>query len=134
MEVFLTMIVNMGCKIWTYGEQKGLRIYTSTIRKLTKVLDVPSSNNNWQSLHEFLNAIENDEQIEQPYTRNLLVISTGKECLLGHLSINRHGSTSQGYITALIGTWFEEFIDNFLDEDINFEYLVGLKQDILIIP
>lgn len=134
MEVFLTMIVNMGCKIWTSGEQKGLRIYVSTIRNLTNVLYVPSSNNNWPSLHEFLEAIRNGEEIEQPYTRNLLVISTGKECLSGHLSINKHGNTSQGYITASRGTWFEEFIDDFLDVDENFEYLVGFKHDVLIIP
>lgn len=128
------MFVKMGYKIWTCGAQKGLRIYTQTIRKLATILNVPSSDNSWDSLDQFLSAVRNNERIEQPYTRNLLVMASGKEPLSIHLSINKHARTSQGYITAPNGTWLDEFADRFLDKDFNFEYLVGPNQDVLVVP
>ncbi|MDO9097017.1 MAG: DUF3883 domain-containing protein [Candidatus Methanoperedens sp.] len=128
------MFVKMGYKIMTYGTEKYIRIYTKSIKSLATDLNVPSSNNSWESLSQFLSAVETGERIEQPYTRNVLVTTAGRDPIPVHLSINKHGRTSQSYIVAGEGTWLNQFVDRFLNRDFNFEYLVGPHQDILVVP
>ncbi len=127
------MFVKMGYKKWTYGEQKGIRVYTPAIRSLATILNVPSADGSWNSLDEFLTYLEKGGEGKPPYTRNLLVTTYGKKPLSISISVNRHDGSSQGYITAPKGTWLDATASKYLDKDFLFEYLPGPKQDVLVV-
>jgi len=120
----------MGCKKWTRETQLGLRIYTNTIRNLEPLLNVPSSNQKWATLGDFIKAVEK----EQPYSRKILIVSRGKPEISGTMTIARHGRTTQGYITAPHKTWFYAYVQQNMKENYYFDYLPALKTDLLVIP
>ena len=128
------MFVRMGCKRWTRGRQLGLRIYTPSIHKLAHILNLPSRDNEWDSLDDFLNSL--GEKDVPPYSRDVLIIEKEGEqdYISATVTIAKHGHTSQGYITASQGTWLAEFVETNLDKDFSFEYQAAENKDLLIVP
>jgi len=128
------MFVKMGCKRWTWGRQLGLRIYTPSIRNLARILNLPSRDDEWNSLNHFLNSLQEEEV--HPYSRNVLIIDKKREQedIAATITIAKHGSTSQGYITAPQETWLIDFVETNLNRNFNFEYHTAPTRDILIVP
>lgn len=123
----------MGCKKWTRGTQLGLRIYTNTIRDLEPLLNIPSSDQQWATLENFIKAVEK-RRIVVPYSRNIVIVSRRKPEINGTMTIAKHGRTTQGYITAPHKTWFYTYIEQNMGKDYYFEYIPALKIDLLIVP
>jgi len=127
------MLVKMGCKKWTRGTQLGLRIYTNTITKLEPLLDVPSSDQRWATLGDFIKAIKRGLKVNA-YTRRILIVSRGKQALDATMTIARHGRTTQGYITAPHRTWFYNYIKENINKNYYFEFVSASKRDLIVIP
>lgn len=127
------MLVKMGCKKWTLGTQLGLRIYTDTIRKLESILNIPSSDNNWRTLTDFIKAIKQGKAV-RAYSRNILLVSRGKPALRCTMTIAKHGRTTQGYITAPHNTWFYRYVSSNMGRNYELEYVQGRQSDLLMIP
>lgn len=127
------MLVRMGCKKWTRGTQLGLRIYTDTINRLATILNYPSNDNVWSSLTDFIKALKYGKTI-CPYSRDLLLISQGKQGIMCTMTIAQHGRTTQGYITAPHNTWLYRYIYSHIGRDYELEYVQSYKSDLLVIP
>lgn len=123
----------MGCKRWTIGKQLGLRIYTKTINELVPILDVPSKDNRWRNLGEFVQKV-NQNIKAKAYSKKIMILSKNKKIILSTMTIAKHGKTTQGYITAPQNTWFYYYVKNNINRDFEFEYKPSSKTDILLIP
>lgn len=127
------LIVTMGCKEWSGGAQRGLRIYTPTILELTAALDKPSLDGRWSSLAEFVNAVRAG-LVPGPYSRSVQVVRDGYPAINATMTIARHGRTTQGYLTAPRGSWFYEFVTRQLDRNMPFQYVSDKSGDVVVIP
>ena len=127
------IVVTMGCKEWSAGTQRGLRIYTPTIHNLTAVLELPSLDGRWASLTEFIYAIRAGIPAT-PYSRALQVVRAGYPAVDATMTIARHGRTTQGYITAPRGTWLYRFVSRRMNRDIFFQYASKAMRDVLVVP
>lgn len=129
----IDFIIKMGCKKWTGGSQLGLRIYTPSINRLIPLLDTPSDDGVWNNLGEFIQKV-NRGISAKAYSKKILVLSRSQKGTPTTMTIARHGTTTQGYITAPQDTWFYGFVNHNIGEDFDFEYIPSPKGDILVIP
>lgn len=128
------MFVKMGYKKWSGGSQVGLRVYTDAILRLEPLLVDPSRDGAWDALSDFLAAVRRESGATSPYSRDLQIVRQGRPGIAATLTIARHGRTTQGYITAPIGSWLREYALQQLGRDEDLEYLVQPSRDLLVIP
>lgn len=112
--------------------QYGFRIYTNDIRSLVPSLIYPSTDGRWKSLADFYREVVAG-RIPVAYSRSI-VISDGSRKVQATATIAKHGRTVQGYITAHLGTWLRDYVENRLHEDLECEYLIQPNQDFILIP
>lgn len=127
------VVVTMGCKKWTGGDQRGLRIYVPTIRDLTAVLNVPSEDGKWPSLADFIDKVQTGAAVTR-YSRRVEIVREDFPNLAATMTIYKHGRTTQGYITAPKGTWLYRFVSRRLNTDLAFKYAATPDGDVLVVP
>jgi hypothetical protein len=71
------MFIKMGFKTWTRGQQIGIRVYTSSIRKLAEILTLPSNDKRYKTLSEFVKVVSKTKKKTGilPYSRKIEIIS-----------------------------------------------------------
>jgi len=131
------MFIKMGFKTWTRGQQIGIRVYTPSIRKLAEALTLPSNDKRYKTLGEFVKFVSEAKKRTgiPPYSRKIEIISNNmKKSLQGTLTIAQHNHSTQGYITIGWNNWLTKIARKYLNQDFDFEYIVGEDKDILILP
>lgn len=127
------MQVVFGCKQWSSGHQQGFRVYSRSIRDLTAMLTLPSSDGRWSGLGDFYAQLEAGLQ-PAAYTR-AVVLSDGTRFQPATLTIATLPPRSvQGYITAPQGSWVHQFVVTRLGEDLDVEYTPGPERDLILLP
>ena len=139
----------IGPKQWTWGTQKGLRIFADPIRSLAAELTFPDRRGRYESLQDFLDTIDASAgRSARPgvYSRSVLIVKRNEVALGCTASFSdntdrrpaalRHGRhpSIQGYITAPQGSWFYQWVQDRVDSRLVFEYLATETLDFIVVP
>lgn len=139
----------IGPKQWTWGTQKGLRIFADPIRALAAELTFPDRRTSYNSLQDFLDTIDasaGSRNRPGVYSRKVLIVKRGEVSLACTASFSdntdrrpaalRAGRTPsiQGYITAPQSSWFYNWVQARVGRRISFDYIATPAIDFIVVP
>ncbi|MGA2451622.1 MAG: hypothetical protein ABTD50_23435 [Polyangiaceae bacterium] len=140
------MRITIGPKEWTWGSQRGIRLFADPIRQLAQVLTVPDRRGLYPSLGGFLQALSRSQGSPlrpAAYSRRIQIVRRGQvtiECV-ATLSDNTdrrpaalargYAPSVQGYITAPQSTWLYQLLFAKLGRRIVVDYAAGPTVDVV---
>jgi hypothetical protein len=139
----------IGPKEWTWGNQRGLRIFANPIRRLALELVQPDRRGRYRSLQEFIDTVNaSGATPARPgvYSRDALIVRVGEVALRCTVSLSDNTDrrpaalgrgarpSLQGYVTASQDTWFHRWVASRLGSRLVFEYVPGTTRDVIVVP
>jgi len=142
------MRIVIGPKEWTWKRQEGLRLFAAPIRRLSSELRFPDRRGTYQSLQDFLNAINasaGNRVRPGAFSRPVIVVRGGLPSLPCTASFadntdrrpsalaRNHKPSIQGYITARKGTWFNGWVRGQLRRRLTLDYIATPTVDYIVL-